>query len=87
MNCVKFIPMPQPTTFVTGSDDASINLWDLRMKDPIVSFQDSCYYDSIYSIAISPSGRFIFAASENSTLKVFDVLGDTDIYTNLDVGL
>lgn len=30
--------MPQPTTFVTGSDDASINLWDLRMKDPIVSF-------------------------------------------------
>ncbi|CAD8058271.1 unnamed protein product [Paramecium primaurelia] len=87
VNTVKFIQMPQPTTFVTGSDDASINLWDLRMKDPIVSFQDSCYYDSIYSIAISLSGRYIFAASENSTLKVFDVLGDTDIYTNLDVGL
>jgi len=38
VNSVKFLPMPQPTTFATGSDDASINLWDLRMKESITSF-------------------------------------------------
>ena len=35
VNTVKFLPMQFPTTFVTGSDDATINLWDLRMKEPV----------------------------------------------------
>jgi WD40 repeat protein len=57
------------------------------MKDPIAQFQDNQYYDSIYSLALSPSGRYIFAASENYRLKVFDLLGETDPLTFIDVGL
>jgi WD40 repeat protein len=57
------------------------------MKDPVTQFQDNQYYDSIYSISISPSGRYVFAASENSRLKVFDLLGDVDPLTMIDVGL
>lgn len=35
VNTVKFLPLQAATTFVTGSDDATINLWDLRMREPI----------------------------------------------------
>lgn len=87
VNSVKFLPMEKPTTFATGSDDATINLWDLRMREAITSFTDIKSLDPIYSIAVSPSGRYIFAASENHRLKVFDVLGEANILTSLEVGL
>lgn len=45
------------------------------MGDPVAKFQDDQHYDSIYSLAVSTSGRFVFAATENYTLKVFDMLG------------
>ncbi len=57
------------------------------MKDPVTSFQDNEFYDAIYSIAVSPSGRYLFAASENSKLKVFDMLGDVDPINSIDVGI
>ena len=57
------------------------------MTDTVAQFQDNQYYDSIYSIAVSPSGRYVFAASENYRLKVFDLLGDVDPLTLIDVGL
>ena len=64
-----------------------MNLWDLRMRDPVAHFQDNKFYDSIYSLAISPSGRLVFAASENSHLKVFDLLGTVEPIALLDVGI
>jgi len=38
-------------------------------------------------VAVSPSGRYVFAASENYRLKVFDMLGDVDPLTFIEVGL
>jgi WD40 repeat protein len=38
VNTVKFLPLKEASTFVSGSDDATINLWDLRKKDPIAQF-------------------------------------------------
>ena len=38
-------------------------------------------------MAVSPSGRYIFAASENSRLKVFDTIGELDPIASLEVGL
>lgn len=36
---------------------------------------------------MSPSGRYVFAASENYKLKVFDMLGDVDPLCFMEVGL
>lgn len=38
VNTVRFLPLDEPTNFASGSDDATINLWDLRLKDAIVTF-------------------------------------------------
>lgn len=38
-------------------------------------------------MAVSESGRYVFAASENQKLKVFDMLGDCSPLSLIEVGL
>ena len=45
--------MKEPTTFVTGSDDNTIRLYDLRMRDIICCLQDHKNVDGITSLVTS----------------------------------
>lgn len=74
INAVQFFPIESPTTFASGSDDSTIKLHDLRVKKEISTFQDESY-ESVYSITFSKTGRFIFAGTESTKVKVWDVLG------------
>ena len=88
VNCCRFLPTNDPTTFLTASDDATINVYDLRINRCFATFEDYKCFDGIYQIAISPSGRYIFAATENPALKVFDLLGETNVHSliNMNTG-
>lgn len=74
INAVQFFPVESPTTFASGSDDSTIKLHDLRVKKEISTFQDDTY-ESVYSITFSKTGRFLFAGTESSKVKLWDVLG------------
>lgn len=70
------MPLNEPTTFATGSDDSTIKLFDLRLdKDYISQYTDDSKCDGIHSIAFSNTGRLIFAGTESNDIKVWDVLG------------
>ena len=75
VNAVAFFPGEDPTNFVTGSDDSTIKLHDLRMKDYVACFEQG-QYESVYSVAFSKTGRFLFAGTENCDIKVWDILGN-----------
>ncbi|KRX01073.1 WD40-repeat-containing domain [Pseudocohnilembus persalinus] len=88
INATKFLPQNEPTTFATGSEDCTILLNDLRMEEPISQFQDVPeHMDGINSLAISKSGRFIFAGCDYKDVKAWDTLGQGNKATYLDVGI
>jgi WD40 repeat protein len=43
--------------------------------------------DGIHSIVITPSGRYLFAGTENKLLKCWDVLGNGTVFNRFDVGI
>lgn len=66
------------------------------MKKEIATFFDSQNYDSIFSLKFSNSGRFIFAGTDSSKIKVWDTLGygdsmkdkiKPDLGSNLNTGM
>lgn len=58
------------------------------MEEPISQFQDVPeHMDGINSLAISKSGRFIFAGCDYKDVKAWDTLGQGNKATYLDVGI
>eukprot|EP00948_MAST-09A_sp_MAST-9A-sp1_P001130 g1130.t1 len=71
INSVKFLS--NGYTFVTGSDDASCLLYDLRTGKVITRFCREQDNAAITSIDVSNSGRLLFAACDNPAIKVYDM--------------
>jgi len=49
-------------------------MFDIRVKKEISLFRDE-EFDTINEICFTKTGRFIFAGTESSKIKVWDVLG------------
>jgi len=73
INTVAFLP-GKITTFASGSEDSSIRLYDIRIDREIGTFRDK-EYDTINDISFSQSGRLLFAGTESTRVKVWDILG------------
>jgi WD40 repeat protein len=61
---------------VTGSNDATLRVWDLTSIDPGVEPRVlTGHTESITSIAISPDNRWLVTGSEDQSARVWDLVG------------
>lgn len=67
VNCVVISPNGQ--TLATGSDDFTIELWDLNTQKLISTFTG--HQNAVKSMAISPDGNLLASASADSTIKIW----------------
>jgi serine/threonine protein kinase len=77
VNSVSF--SPDGEMLVTGSDDRTIKLWNLRTKQEIRTFKGHSSW--IYAIAISPDGQIIASGSADKTIKLWNLNTGTYIRT------
>ena len=73
INCVEFFHDGQ--TFVTGSDDGTVRLWDLRSaRELAVLAARSNASSGITSVAVSHSGGLVFAGQGDYNCTVWNTL-------------
>ena len=65
---------PNGDAFVTGSDDASCRLYDLRADREVNIYQHDNILCGITSVAFSTSGRILFAGYDDYNCNVWDTL-------------
>lgn len=69
VNCAAI--SPDGKTAVSGSDDRTMRLWDLRTGENLRVFEG--HEESISSVAVSPVGGLALSGSRDSTLRVWDL--------------
>jgi WD40 repeat protein len=57
---------------VSGSDDGSAVLWDVRAKRPLAEFAGA-QRSKIYSMALTPDGKTLLAGCGDGTIKRWKV--------------
>eukprot|EP01115_Flamella_aegyptia_P001571 TRINITY_DN125_c0_g1_i1.p1 TRINITY_DN125_c0_g1~~TRINITY_DN125_c0_g1_i1.p1 ORF type:complete len:346 (-),score=83.86 TRINITY_DN125_c0_g1_i1:136-1173(-) len=72
INCVQFFP--NGLAFGTGSDDYSCRLFDIRADRELITYSSNNNQKGVTAIAFSISGRYLFAAYDDSTCHVWDTL-------------
>lgn len=65
---------PNGNAVITGSDDASCKLYDLRSDQELITYQDSSIMCGVTSIAPSLSGRLILAGYDDFNCNIWDSL-------------
>lgn len=68
VNTVKFFP--NGLSVCTGSDDSSCRVFDLRSCGPILVLSDERQQSGVTDVAVSKSGRLVFASYEDSCKQV-----------------
>ena len=63
---------PDGQSILTGSDDNTAKLWDLKGHE-LQSFQG--HTSSVLSVAFAPDGQSILTGSEDNTAKLWDLKG------------
>jgi WD40 repeat protein len=63
---------PDGTRLVTGSEDATIKLWDVRTGNELESFIGHDYY-WIEDVNFSPDGNMLATAGDDGTVKLWDL--------------
>ena len=61
----------QAKTFITGSSDKTITIWNAKTFQPIRK-NPGAHSDWVISVRYSPDGGFILSASVDGTLRVWD---------------
>ena len=56
---------------VTGHNDGSIKIYDMRTKDWVNKISDA-HADPVACVRISPDERYIVSTSKDDTIKVWD---------------
>eukprot|EP01084_Bolivina_argentea_P113601 202434_1 len=64
VNSVKWFP--DQMAFVSGSDDSTIRLWDIRSYEGLSVYGDDNIYSSVYEVDCSLSGHYIFGGYDES---------------------
>lgn len=78
-NCLAFHPSNEHAV-LTGSDDATIALWDMRNLSKEVRRFDSQHRDGVLQVAWSPIAPNVFASSSaDQHLYVWDLRNSQDI--------
>lgn len=72
INTVKFFPSGD--SIVTGSDDTTCRLYDLRADQEVAVYQKNSILFGINSVDLSISGRILFAGGNDYSIHVWDAL-------------
>eukprot|EP00943_MAST-04B_sp_MAST-4B-sp1_P003949 g3949.t1 len=75
INCVEYCK--DGFTFVSGSDDASVRMWDIRSSRELAKFNDEGVIHGITSLAVSNSGKIIFAGQDDYNCMMWNTLDST----------
>ncbi|KAI4883701.1 hypothetical protein NFI96_031577 [Prochilodus magdalenae] len=65
---------PNGNAVITGSDDATCKLYDLRSDQELITYQDSSIMCGVTSLAPSLSGRLILAGYDDFNCNIWDSL-------------
>lgn len=65
---------PSGNAVITGSDDASCKLYDLRSDQELITYQDSSIMCGVTSLAPSLSGRLLLAGYDDFNVNIWDTL-------------
>ncbi len=77
MNAVQFFPDGQAV--MTGSDDATCRLFDLRADNELMHYANDSIPCGVTSVDVSKSGRLLFAGYDDFNCNVWDVLKGTRV--------
>lgn len=72
-----FFPLqffPNGNAVITGSDDSSCRLYDLRGDQELTTYVDSSLMSGVTSLAPSSSGRLLLAGYDDFTCNIWDML-------------
>lgn len=59
---------------ITGSDDTTCKLYDLRADQELITYQDSSIICGVTSLAPSLSGRLLLAGYDDFNVNIWDTL-------------
>lgn len=79
INSVKFYPSGDAV--VTGSDDTTCRLYDLRADREVAVYEKDSILFGVNSVDLSISGRILFAGGSDHTINVWDILKSQRICT------
>lgn len=65
---------PSGNAVITGSDDCSCKMYDLRADQEVINYQDTSLNAGVTSLAVSNSGRLIFAGYDDFNCHIWDSL-------------
>lgn len=65
---------PSGNAFITGSDDCSCKMYDIRSDQEVIGYQDSSLKAGVTSVSLSNSGRLIFAGYDDFNCHIWDSL-------------
>lgn len=65
---------PNGNALITGSDDATCKLYDLRSDQELITYQDSSIMCGVTSLALSKSGRLLLAGYDDFNVNIWDTL-------------
>lgn len=72
LHSVQFFP--NGNAVITGSDDATCKLYDLRADQELITYQDSGIMCGVTSLAPSLSGRLLLAGYDDFNVNIWDML-------------
>jgi guanine nucleotide-binding protein G(I)/G(S)/G(T) subunit beta-1 len=82
INSVQWFPDGQPNTFASGSDDASVRLFDMRAFREINIYAYEQMFDAVCCVDFSLSGYYLIAGyDEEPYCLVWDVMHATRVKT------
>lgn len=59
---------------MTGSDDCTLKIFDIRADQEVMCYEDNQANSAVTSLALSMSGRLIFAGYDNFNCNIWDLL-------------
>lgn len=65
---------PNGNAVITGSDDATCKMYDMRADQELITYQDSSIMCGVTSLAPSLSGRLILAGYDDFNVNIWDSL-------------
>ena len=72
INTIRFLPSGD--CFISGSDDSTCRLYDMRSDQELQVFARDCIIFGVSSVDTSQSGRVLFSAHDDSTINIWDMI-------------